>query len=296
MEDPMTTLLDGGMGQELIRRGSPRSTEFWSAWAMIEAPDLVRSVHADYVAAGCDVLTTNSYSTYANRLRPFGLEEQAEELCRTAGRLAREAADATDRPVRVAGSLPPLRHSYNPSPDASYEQLKDEYSAMVEHLADSVDLFVCETMGALHEARAATDAAREAGMEVWTSFTLQGGTGPHLLDGTPFNLACGELGADAYLLNCCPPEKVAEALPLLRAATERPIGAYANAFLDMPVGWRGREGNPLPEARTDLGADPYTEIVMGWVEGGAEVVGGCCEIGPEHIARMRRALDVRPAD
>ncbi len=290
----MATLLDGGMGQELIRRGSPRTAEYWSAWAMIEEPDMVRGVHADYVAAGCDVLTTNTYATYADRLRPFGLADRAEELCRTAGRMAREAADAADRSVRVAGSLPPLRHSYNPAPGGIYGELRAEYDEMVDQLVGDVDLFVCETMGALHEARAATDAARATGKEVWTAFTLQGGTGPHLLDGTAFDAACDVLGADAYLLNCCPPEQVDEALPLLRSATDRPIGAYANAFLDMPVGWRGRDGSPLPGSRTDLGADPYTAVVMGWVEMGADIVGGCCEIGPEHIARMRRALDQRP--
>ena len=292
----MTTLLDGGMGQELIRRGSPRSPEFWSAWAMLEDPDLVRSIHRDYVDAGCDVLTTNSYSTYADRLRPHGLEARAEELRRAAGRLARESASEANRLVRVAGSLPPLRHSYNPSPDASYEELRDEYAVMVDHLDDAVDLFLCETMGALHEARAATDAARATGKEVWTSFTLQGGSGLHLLDGTAFDRACDVVGADAYLLNCCPPEQVSEALPVLRSATERSIGAYANAFLDMPAGWRGRDGSPLPDSRKDLGSDSYTGLVMKWVDMGADMVGGCCEIGPEHIARIRQALNDRRMD
>jgi len=287
----MTTLLDGGMGQELIRRGSPRSAEFWSAWAMIEDPDLVRGVHADYVTAGCDVLTTNSYATFADRLRPHGLVDRVDELCRTAGRLAREAADAADRPVQVAGSLPPLRHSYNPAPNASYEELVEEYGLMVEQLTEFVDVFLCETMGALREARAATDAARASGREVWTSFTLQGGTGPHLLDETPFTQACGEVAADVFLLNCCPPEQITESLPLLREATDRPVGVYANAFHDMPTGWRGRDGSPLPEARTDMGAGPYTEAVLTWVEMGADIVGGCCEIGPEHIACIRQALD-----
>ena len=289
----MTILLDGGMGQELIRRGSPRSAEFWSAWALIEDPDLVRGVHADYVAAGCDVLTTNSYATFADRLEPHGLGDRADELCRAAGRLAREAADAADRPVRVAASLPPLRHSYNPSPDASQGELFDEYSSMVDQLEPFVDLFLCETMGALHEARAATEAARATGKEVWTSFTLQGGTGLHLLDGTDFDEACETVAADMFLLNCSPPEQITEALPVLRAATDRPIGVYANAFHGMPVGWRGRDGSPLPEARTDMGADPYTAVVLTWVDMGAAVVGGCCEIGPEHIARIRRALDGR---
>ena len=286
-----TTLLDGGMGQELIRRGAPRSAELWSAWAMLEDPELVATVHADYASAGADVLTTNSYATFVDRLRPHGLADRAEELTRLAGSLARDAADAAGRDVRVAGSLPPLRHSYNPSPDAAYAQLHDEYLQMVGYLADHVDLFVCETMGACSEARAAADAARTSGKPVWVSFTLQGGDGQGLLDGTPFNEACSVADADAFLLNCSPPEQISEALPLLRQATNLPIGAYANAFHGMPVGWRGRDGSPLPEARTDLGADPYTRVVMQWLDMGADIVGGCCEIGPEHIARIRQALD-----
>ena len=287
----MTTLLDGGMGQELINRGAPRSAELWSAWAMIEDPGLVTAVHLDYVEAGADVITTNSYSTFSNRLGPHGLGDQAEKLTRLAGHLAREVADSADRDVRVAGCLPPLRHSYNPSPDATYEELVAEYSEMVDHLAGFVDHFLCETMGACFEARAASDAARTAGKPVWVSFTLQGGDGTHLLDGTPFAEACSSIDADAFLLNCSSPEQIFDALPLLRAATGQPIGAYANAFHGMPVGWRGREGSPLPDGRTDLGADPYTQVLMQWVDMGVDIVGGCCEIGPEHIARVRLALD-----
>jgi S-methylmethionine-dependent homocysteine/selenocysteine methylase len=280
------TILDGGMGQELIRRGAPRSAELWSAWAMLEDPGLVTAIHADYVAAGCDVLTTNSYSTFADRLGPHGLGDRADELTRLAGRLARDAADAADRPVLVAASLPPIRGSYNPDPDATYGQLHDEYLVMVDQLADSADLFLCETMGACFEARAAADAARSSGLPVWVSFTLQGAPGPHLLDGTPFTEAVATVDADAFLLNCCPPEQITEALPLLRDATDRPIGAYANAFHEMPVGWKGRDGHALPDGRTDMGAERYAEAARTWIDMGAGIVGGCCEIGPEHIARM----------
>jgi len=284
------TILDGGMGQELIRRGAPRSGELWSAWAMLENPELVSGVHADYVAAGCDVLTTNTYATFADRLVEHGLGERAEELTRHAGVLARQAADAADRPVLVAGSLPPLRGSYSPDPDGTYEELRDEYLVMVGQLADHVDLFLCETMGALHEARAATDAARTAGLPVWVAYTMQGGDGLHLLDGTSFTEAADRVEADAHLLNCSPPEQVTAALPLLRDATDGPIGAYANAFHEMPKGWKGRQGDALPEGRTDMGVERYAEAVRHWVELGTDIVGGCCEIGPEHIAHIASEL------
>ncbi|MBC8365275.1 MAG: homocysteine S-methyltransferase family protein [Actinobacteria bacterium] len=280
------TILDGGMGQELIRRGAPRSAELWSAWAMLEDPALVAGIHADYLAAGCDVLTTNTYSTFADRLEQFDLGGRSDELTRLAGSLAREAAAAADRPVLVAASLPPMRGSYNPGPDATYEELFDEYQITVDQLSDSADLFLCETMGACFEARAATDAARTSGLPVWVAFTLQGAGGHHLLDGTSFAEAVETIDADAYLLNCCPPEQVTEALPQLRSATDLPVGAYANAFHDMPVGWRGRDGHDLPAGRTAMGAERYAEAARRWVDMGADIVGGCCEIGPGHIARL----------
>ena len=72
--------------------------------------------------------------------------------------------------------------------------------------------------------------------------------------------------------------------------TNRPVGVYANGFREMPLGWRGREGDPLPPARTDMGTDRYAQIVLEWVDAGADIVGGCCEIGPDHIARIRQVL------
>ena len=283
-------LLDGGMGQELIRRGANRKSDMWAAWALVHDPELVTAVHTDYIAAGVDVLTTNTYHTSADRLEYVGFGDRTEELTRLAGRLAREVADNAGRDVMVAASLPPLRHSYNPDPDATYEELLDEYSEMVGYLAESVDLFLPETMGALFEAQAAVDAARESGRTVWVSFTLQGSPGPHLLDGTSFAEAVASIDADAYLINCCPPEEISSALPILRAVTNRPVGVYANGFREMPLGYRRREGDPLPPARTDMGTDRYAQIVLEWVDAGADIVGGCCEIGPDHIARIRQVL------
>ena len=144
------TILDGGMGQELIHRGAPRSPELWSAWAMLEDPDLVTGVHADYVEAGCDILTTNSYATFADRLHPHGLGDRADELTRLSGHLARGAADASERLVLVAASLPPMRGSYCPNPDGTYEELRAEYAVMVDQVDEG--LVVGQQIAPVHEA------------------------------------------------------------------------------------------------------------------------------------------------
>lgn len=107
------TILDGGMGQELLSRNSSRPTGLWSARFLMDAPDLVRSVHADYLAAGADVITTNSFVLHRDRLAPFGVEDQFETLHRVACRLAMEARDAHGAGL-IAGSLGPNAGSYRP--------------------------------------------------------------------------------------------------------------------------------------------------------------------------------------
>jgi homocysteine S-methyltransferase len=88
------TILDGGMGQELLARAATQATGLWSAQALLDDPDLVRAVHAEYLAAGADVITTNSYILHRDRLAPFGVEDRFEQLHSLACRLAVEARDA----------------------------------------------------------------------------------------------------------------------------------------------------------------------------------------------------------
>ena len=105
------TVLDGGMGQELIRRGSPPGG-LWSAKALIDEPESVRAVHQDYIDAGARVIITNSYSTIPSYLAKENMQSRYAELTETAAVLAREVADQAQAAVRVAGSVPPLSESY----------------------------------------------------------------------------------------------------------------------------------------------------------------------------------------
>ena len=102
------TILDGGMGKELRRIGAPFRQPEWSALALIEAPERVLEAHRNFVEAGAEVLITNNYAVVPYHLGDDAIAERGAELTALAGRLAREAADGADRPVLVAGSLPPL--------------------------------------------------------------------------------------------------------------------------------------------------------------------------------------------
>src|ERR1700675_1237253 len=114
-------LLDGGTGRELLKRGVPILTEIWSATALDLAPDIVRQVHADFIEAGADIITTNTYGISRERVAREGIEHRYTELNQIAGRLAAEARVAAKRSVAIAGSLPPLSGSYRPDKVGSFD-------------------------------------------------------------------------------------------------------------------------------------------------------------------------------
>ncbi len=164
-------LLDGAMGTELERRGSPCTLPLWSAEALIERPDRVAEVHADYVAAGCDALTANTFRTQRRSLEHAGLGERAAELTRRAVELAREAAQRCERPIAVLGSAPPLEDCFRPERVPEPPALEREHAEHAEQLAAAgVDAVLVETMSTAREARAAARGARAAGLPALVCF------------------------------------------------------------------------------------------------------------------------------
>lgn len=287
------TLLDGGMGQELIRRSGHTPTPAWSAKVMFDAPKLVGEVHREFIRAGAEVIILNSYSATPRRLARVGLEDAFERLQAAAIDIAHAAIAAEARSVRLAGCLPPLVVSYQAERFPGFEIGLGEYREIVAQQAGRVDLFLCETMGSIAEARAATTAAAETGLPVWTALTVDDTDGSRLRSGEPVNegaAAAVEAGASAVLVNCSKPEAVSTALPQL--GVDAPYGGYANGFHTVaPLALDGTVKGLT--AREDLGPEAYADIAMGWVAGGARLVGGCCEVGPAHIAELARRLGKR---
>ena len=120
-------LLDGGMGRELRSRGVNVLTAIWSANGLIKAPDTVRQVHQDYIFAGSDIITNNTYGIIRNNLAQEGLEDQFEELNVLACTLARQARQKSETSVLIAGSLPPLAGSYRPDSVGKIEDIQPLY-------------------------------------------------------------------------------------------------------------------------------------------------------------------------
>lgn len=292
---PDMILLDGGTGQELLRRSAAPPTPLWSAQVMFDQPELVREVHADYLHAGADIITLNAYSATPCRLNRYGLADQFVALQQAAGELAHQARDQAGRPTaQIAGCLSPFGWSYRPDLAPPYDELVNHYGAIAELQQPYVDLFVCETMSSIAEGRAALEAARPFARPVWVAFTVADDDGTRLRSGESLAEALAAVNdADAVLVNCSPPESIDRSMSVLAAeAGPRPFGAYANGFTHIASEFEPGTTTTVLGQRRDLTPEAYTDHVIAWRDAGATIVGGCCEIGPAHI----RSLAARLAD
>lgn len=293
------TLLDGGMGRELNRMGAPFRQPEWSALALIEGPDFVRRAHAAFIAAGAEVITTNSYALVPFHIGEDRFRSRGQDLANLAGRLARQAATESGKKVLVAGSLPPLFGSYRPDLIKAGES-QPLLKPLVAGLSPHVDLWLAETMSALAEAREVAVAVKGDNRPLWLSFTLQDErpdpARPALRSGESVVAAvalAGQLGAAVLMFNCSQPEVMGHAIDAARAEAQRlglvlKVGCYANAFA--PQSEDAEANGTLSDIRADLDPNGYLAFARDWQARGADIIGGCCGIGPEHIAAINAAL------
>ncbi|MBT3467541.1 MAG: homocysteine S-methyltransferase family protein [Rhodobacteraceae bacterium] len=284
-------ILDGGMGQELVARAG-KATSLWSVQALLDAPEVVRQVHDEYFAAGADIATTNSYSVLPDRLEPHGMLDRLEELVRLACQLATDAREAHGSGM-VAGGLGPQGFSYQPDKAPPAEQAAEVYANLAQIQAQYVDVHLLETMSSVDQARGGLMGAGVTGKPVWVALSVRDDDGTRLRSGellsdvTPL---LEEFNPAAVFINCSKPEAVDTAVPIL-AKSGRLVGAYANGFTGIAANFNkvGATVDML-SARRDLDPNAYADFADGWAAHGATIIGGCCEVGPAHIAELSRRL------
>jgi S-methylmethionine-dependent homocysteine/selenocysteine methylase len=287
-------LLDGGTSLELQNRSSNKAPLHWSAEYLMSEPDLVRQVHLDYILAGAKVITVNSYSSTFTRMAMVGAADKVPELQRIACELAlraRDMAGPAGADVAIAGCIPPLNGTYRPDRVRAFKTNHDEYSRLGELQAPHVDIFICETMSTAEEARAAAAAMQPFGKAIWVGWSLMD-NGPWLRSAESVATAARALNGlrvDAVLANCCPPESITASMPTL-VATGFATGGYANGFSAIPATFLPGNTKEQLKSRRDLDPAAYSAFVLNWIEQGATIVGGCCEVGPAHIAHLRDEL------
>ncbi|ABD54515.1 homocysteine S-methyltransferase family protein [Jannaschia sp. CCS1] len=284
------TILDGGMGQELVSRSDVPPTPLWSTDVMRAKPHLVGEVHRDFFNAGAQIATANTYAIHRDRLVRADAEAEFASLHKTALDQARQARDAHGSGL-VAGAIGPLGASYRPDLTPQHSAAVALYAEIATLHAPLVDLLICETITSLAQAEAVLDACLGHGVPVWLAFSVDDRDGTRLRSGEGLGDVIAMAGeAAALLANCSVPEVMPAALDILgRAGT--PFGAYANGFTEISAGFL--DDAPTVDAltsRTDMGPEAYADHVMGWIDQGATIVGGCCEVGPAHIAEITRRV------
>lgn len=296
-------ILDGGLATELEARGHVLGDELWSARLLVDAPETIRRLHFDYLAAGADCIVSASYqASFAGFARRGLGEADAELLFGRCIDLALAARDdfwavgsnrgGRQRPL-VAASVGPYGAAL-----ADGSEYSGDYGLGARELArfhrrrlavlarGGADLVACETVPSAIEARVLADLLSERGeVAAWISFSCR--DGERIADGTPIAAVAEDLAACPALaaigVNCTAPQHVASLVTALRGVSDLPIVVYPNSG----ERWDGtaRAWRRASDAPPGLAA-----AAPDWVERGARLVGGCCRTGPRDIAALRRRL------
>lgn len=276
-------ILDGATGTELNRRHVDAGLPLWSANALLNGRDsgVLRQIHQDYLEAGADIITTNTFRTHRRALAPSGNAVRALELTRRAVDVAREAIHAAQcpSPKFIAGSISTLEDCYEPGSVPSDDQLREEHGERVDHLLQSgVDFFLVETINSIREAAVIATLASRTGLPVVVSFVC--GREGKLLSGETLTAAADVLlpmGICAIGVNCGPTPDLAKPLAELGSVCggDFPLIAYGNiGYADENVGWINTDSES-PEI--------YRQHAMQWK---ARIIGGCCGTTPDHIRKL----------
>ena len=297
-----TVLLDGGVGTEVLRRGV-----YWRCHGMEQHPEVVRQIHVDYLAAGADVIRTNTFQlnrrAYVNlfhgleHMRRIGaqdLEHKAGRLTQQAVQLAKEARQITGHEsdgVAIAGVISPLEHCFRPDLSPPVDQCRREHGEIIGQMkAAGVDFILLESMNRIEEARVACEEGRAAGLPVWVSFVIW--EDGRLLSREPLREAAKVLeaaGAEVVAANAAPLADITAAVNELRKHCAGPVGAFAHIGRYDPPSWKFGF-YPRFSGSDAVTPAKYLETAREWKSAGAQAIGGCCGTTPDHIKALRDGL------
>ena len=289
LADDRCVVLDGGVATELQKLGArPAEGDLWGSAALYKAPRAVYEVHRRYAEAGCDVVSTNTWSLLSSTELSTRTGDVTHwmDVARSAVRLARDAVAEAGRDCAIGYAMS----------DDVMDGDPRETVALLRRVWDDEppDLVLLETLTLVREPLTfdVVSLLVESGLPVWLSFRrcrhgVCGVYGEHWgpPEGDLFGRAARrfeELGVRALSINCLPVDHVPGMLSWLRDFTDLPLGVYPNL---------GRLAGPSWRFDDDVTPERYAGLALGWRDEGAAIVGGCCGTGPEHLAAAARALE-----
>ncbi len=303
MEDREVIVLDGAIGSRLQSMGVPMSGFAWAATALASHPFTVRRMHEQYIEAGADIITTNTYASARHNLEPVGLGDQVAELNLRAVMLAQDARDkaARDRPVLIAGSV--SNFGLRVACEGDYERRRSETSEaqaqanlrqQAEMLAEAgVDFLLAESTGGNIHRQWVVEACVATGLPVWPGFKVRFDDGegiPRLGYNSPQTIEEGfdevvALGGSVACIFHSPIAATDAALDVVRAKWPGPICVYPEAERKDYVATHRND-----KVATPVTPDEFLTWATGCVAAGVQIVGGCCGIEIDHMRPLRDAL------
>src|SRR6185437_941888 len=286
-------LCDGAMGTLLYAKGVFINKCYDEL--NLTQPDMVRSIHQEYLHAGAEIIETNTFGGNSFRLMRHGLADQVREINLRGAQLARESGDAFNQKmaadVLVAASVGPLGMRIEPLGKTSREEARESFRQQIAALAEGgVDLIMLETFGYLEELHQAILAAREAAPQLQLVAQVTIDEDGNCLDGASpetFAAKLDEWGPDIIGCNCSVgPVAMLEAIERIRRITERPLAAQPNAGIPRSI-----EGRNIYLCSPEYMAS----YARKFVNAGVGLVGGCCGTTPEHTKAMKSALRMNDA-
>ena len=294
---------DGGMGSELRFRGvevPSHVDDIWSALAITKAPQIIKKIHLDYIEAGSDYITINNYAVTQPILARNNISDQLEDLTLKAVDIAKEAIKESGKNILLAGSLAPLETSYRADLILPESEMVEYYFELASILENEVDIIICETMSSSLEAKCALSSIQQSNAKIWVSWTLHGNRRNTLPSGENIKSAfldLQELKADAFLINCCGANLVAEAIKTLSDLTIKPVGGYANAENIIAFSENFNINNQAEDdqrdSRMQINESDYANEVEKWINLGATIIGGCCRTRPSYIRELNNLIKKR---
>lgn len=283
-------IIDGGMGTQLQHSGVQMDGKVWSGRAVLSHPQAVLKAHQAFIRAGAETIITNTFAAARHMLEPGGLGDYVEEINLSAVRLAKEARDnVAVQPVAIAGSI----CEWAPTDDANWHNAKAVRESAQEQaglLAEAgVDLIALEMCEEIELSVAVIEAALETGLPVWIGMsakTHKNCNSLSVFDDQELDfesLAKALSGYPAMLMNIMhtPIIDIDESISIIKKYWNGPIGVYPESgYFTMPD-WQFVD---------IIEPDELAKLAQGWVDNGARMIGGCCGLGPEHIAAMRQTF------
>ena len=288
LENNDIIILDGAIGAELEKKGAKMHKDLWCGTCSLESPDLVKKVHEEYILAGADIITTNTYATTPIAMKQYGFNNQISEFNKKSVQLAKEAVKNTNKDVAIAGSVSTFGSLYKYGLEAMKPGFKEQLNILSN---EGVDLIILEAMSSQADiVETIIECSSQTKLPVWLSIScvINDNTNKVMLGyndtvDTDTNVYedfetsmdnFSKIHQGPILIAHSDIEVTGQAIKIAKKKFNGVLGAYPN---------RGHYEKPHWKFVDNITPSEYLEKAKSWVGNGTQIIGGCCGVGVEEI-------------